>query len=193
MEATAENRLPIAMRLPKREVQIVDSYAKENGITKTDAFLHFLRKGMEAESAPISNDRLNSIELLLQEILQKVDQPASELGIDAITQCVAAEACHFPAIQKAILFGSFARGEAGPESDVDLRLKIDRAEQFSLYDLARLQKALAKRLGREVDIVTADKLSNSNLAAAIEREGITVYERKRYCTENGIEPHSTWN
>lgn len=178
MEATAENRLPVAMRLPKREVQIVDSYARENGITKTDAFLHFLRKGMEAESASADNDRLSSIELLLQEILQKVDPSPNSPSIAAIAESVATEASHFPAIQKAVLFGSFARGEAGPKSDVDLRLKIDRTEQFSLYDLAMLQKALEKRLGREVDIVTADALSNSNLAAAIEREGVIVYSSK---------------
>ena len=90
---------------------------------------------------------------------------------------MAAEAAKFPAIGKAILFGSIARGDAGPQSDVDLRLVLDRSKQFSLYDLARLQKALEKRLSREVDIITANKLKNQNLATAIEQEGVTIYER----------------
>ena len=88
-----------------------------------------------------------------------------------------AEAAKFPAIKKVILFGSIARGDAGPQSDVDLRLVLDRSEQFSLYDLARLQKALEKRLSREVDIITADTLKNQNLAMAIKQEGVTINER----------------
>ena len=76
-----------------------------------------------------------------------------------------------------LLLYPIARGDAGPQSDVDLRLVLDRSEQFSLYDLARLQKALEKRLSREVDIITADKLKNQNLAMAIEQEGVTIYER----------------
>ena len=56
-------------------------------------------------------------------------------------------------------------------------LVLDRSKQFSLYDLARLQKALEKHFSREVDIITADKLKNQNLATAIEQEGVTIYER----------------
>lgn len=177
METAAENRLSVAMRLPKHEVQIVNAYAKENGLTKTDAFLHFLRQGIASENERADSDRLRSIEQLLQEILHKVDAPAAAPGIADIRQCVVAEAAKFPAIEKAILFGSIARGDAGPQSDVDLRLVLDRSMQFSLYDLAHLQKALEKRLSREVDIITADKLKNQNLAMAIEQEGVAIYER----------------
>lgn len=177
METAAENRLSVAMRLPKHEVQIVNAYAKENGLTKTDAFLHFLRQGIASENERADSDRLRSIEQLLQEILHKVDAPTAAPSIADVRRCVVAEAAKFPAIEKVILFGSIARGDAGPQSDVDLRLVLDRSEQFSLYDLARLQKALEKRLSREVDIITADKLKNQNLATAIEQEGATIYER----------------
>lgn len=177
METAAENRLSVAMRLPKHEMQIVNAYAKENGLTKTDAFLHFLRQGIASENERADSDRLRSIEQLLQEILHKVDAPAAAPSITDVRRCVAAEAAKFPAIEKVILFGSIARGDAGPQSDVDLRLVLDRSEQFSLYDLAQLQKVLEKRLSHEVDIITADTLKNQNLATAIEQEGITIYER----------------
>lgn len=181
METAAENRLPVAMRLPKHEVQIVDAYAKENGLTKTDAFLHFLRQGIASEHERVDSERLRSIEQMLQELLQKVDSAEAAPmtpNVASVQQCVASEAAKFPAIEKAILFGSIARGDANPQSDVDLRLVLDRDKQFSLYDLARLHKALEKRLCRDVDIVTADRLKNQNLAAAIEQEGVTVYERE---------------
>ncbi|MEI2997774.1 MAG: hypothetical protein V8T51_00615 [Senegalimassilia faecalis] len=106
METAAENRLSVAMRLPKHEVQIVNAYAKENGLTKTDAFLHFLRQGIASENERADSDRLCSIEQLLQEILHKVDAPAAAPSIADVRQCVAAEAAKFPAIEKAILFGS---------------------------------------------------------------------------------------
>jgi predicted nucleotidyltransferase len=41
------------------------------------------------------------------------------------------------------LFGSIARGEAGPESDVDLLAEMDAGADFSLVDLVGLQHVLA--------------------------------------------------
>lgn len=177
MEAVAESRLPVAMRLPRREVEVVDAYARENGLTKTDAFLHFLRRGIESERSDGYGARLDSIEGLLTELLQKVDT-VTPPTVAEISQVVSREAAKFPAIRKVILFGSFARGEAARESDIDLRLEIDRSGTFSLYDLARFQKAVNRATSREVDALTADTVKNENLAAAIAREGVTVYERE---------------
>lgn len=176
MEATVENRVPVAMRLPKRDVELINRYASDNGLTKTDAFLHFLHKGMQGEGGGATDDRLASMEALLDEILRKVSVPTF---VDTAEMCdvIAREAEKFPAIEKAILFGSFARGDAGPHSDIDIRLRINRAKPFSLYDLARFQKALEQATGREIDVITSDVIKNKNLAEAIEREGVTVYER----------------
>jgi uncharacterized protein len=57
------------------------------------------------------------------------------------------------------MFGSMARGEAGPESDVDLIADIDRGAGFSLLDLVGLQYFLQDLVGRDVDIgTTVDKM-----------------------------------
>lgn len=57
------------------------------------------------------------------------------------------------------LFGSMARGEAEPESDVDLIADVDRSTDFSLLDLVGLQHFLEDLLGRAVDVgTTADKM-----------------------------------
>jgi predicted nucleotidyltransferase len=50
------------------------------------------------------------------------------------------------------VFGSVARGEAGPESDVDFIVEMD-AER-SLLDLGGLLYDLQQLLGMEVDVVT---------------------------------------
>jgi predicted nucleotidyltransferase len=50
------------------------------------------------------------------------------------------------------VFGSVARGEAGPDSDVDLLVEMESGR--SLLDLGGLLMDLQALLGREVDVVT---------------------------------------
>lgn len=178
MAGCAETRLPVTMRLPRREVELVSEYAREAGVTKTEAFLHYLRLGLQSadQSADDSSVRLASIERSVEEILRRLAENAP-MDDPSISIAIAEEAAFFPAIKQAILFGSYARGDAVGTSDVDVRLVIDRKEQFNLYDLARFQKAVERRLGLEVDVITADDIKDKNLADAIRREGILVYER----------------
>lgn len=63
------------------------------------------------------------------------------------------------------IFGSVARGEDTPESDIDLM--IDIPASFSLIDLARLQQSLEQILEHRVDVVPARGLKGSMAAHAI--------------------------
>jgi hypothetical protein len=54
------------------------------------------------------------------------------------------------------VFGSFARGEAGPDSDVDL--VVDMESGRSLLDIGELMLDLRDLVGRKVDIVTEASL-----------------------------------
>lgn len=54
------------------------------------------------------------------------------------------------------LFGSTARGEGGPDSDIDILIDIAPGYPFSLVDLAALKNSLSDLLGHEVDIVTRE-------------------------------------
>ena len=54
------------------------------------------------------------------------------------------------------LFGSAARGEDGPDSDIDLLVDFD--EDSSLFDLVRLSRDLEALLGRPVDVVSVGGL-----------------------------------
>lgn len=54
-------------------------------------------------------------------------------------------------VSEAYLFGSFARGEQTPNSDIDLRLVCGNAMTFgTLYELSH---ELERELGRKVEIV----------------------------------------
>jgi predicted nucleotidyltransferase len=50
------------------------------------------------------------------------------------------------------VFGSVARGEARPDSDIDFLVSLEAGR--SLMDLARLLRELQSLLGRNVDVVT---------------------------------------
>ena len=54
------------------------------------------------------------------------------------------------------IFGSVARGEAGPQSDIDLLVKME--EGRSLLDLSALVQDLQDLLGVKVDVVSEDGL-----------------------------------
>ncbi len=54
------------------------------------------------------------------------------------------------------IFGSYARGEQGEESDVDILVRFD--EDATLFDLVGLSIFLEERLGVKVDVVPQDAL-----------------------------------
>ena len=67
------------------------------------------------------------------------------------------EICRRNDISFCALFGSFARGEAGKESDVDLLIRF--AKPKSLLSHISITHELEDVLGKEVDLVTEQELS----------------------------------
>lgn len=51
------------------------------------------------------------------------------------------------------VFGSYARNEQRPESDVDILLDVHEDAKLDLFDLVRLQNELTDLLGVQTDIV----------------------------------------
>jgi uncharacterized protein len=60
-------------------------------------------------------------------------------------------------VDRVRVFGSFVRGAAGPESDIDLLIRLQPGHGFSDF-MAFCEEAEAA-LGRRVDVVTEDGLS----------------------------------
>lgn len=54
------------------------------------------------------------------------------------------------------IFGSFARDEQTPESDIDIVVKLEAPIGF--FDFIRLEKFLSETLNRQVDLVTEKAL-----------------------------------
>ena len=60
------------------------------------------------------------------------------------------------AVRSLALFGSVARDEATPDSDIDLLVEFDRP--VGLFELFALQDELEEMLGRPVDVGTVQSL-----------------------------------
>lgn len=79
-----------------------------------------------------------------------------------------------PSVRRVILFGSRARGDAGPRSDVDLAVEgpdLTARDWFRLADLTEEVDTLLK-----VDLVRLEE-APPELRARIESEGRTLHER----------------
>jgi uncharacterized protein len=73
------------------------------------------------------------------------------------------------------MFGSMARGEAGPASDVDLIAEIDRSVSFSRFDLVGLHDCLQDLIGREVDVGTTVAKMRPRMRRRFEADAIDVF------------------
>ena len=72
------------------------------------------------------------------------------------------------------IYGSTARGEAEPGSDLDVFVEYDPGGRFSLIDLAGIKVLLEEELGIDVDVTTRDSL-HPLLRNRIERSAIRVF------------------
>jgi hypothetical protein len=67
------------------------------------------------------------------------------------------DVCRANAVASVGVFGSMARDESTPQSDVDLLVEF--CERKSLLDLVRLERELSATLGRKVDLLTKNSIS----------------------------------
>lgn len=78
-----------------------------------------------------------------------------------------------PEVECAYLFGSYARGEATPQSDVDF-LIVEQG--MSLLDMGGLLGELREALHKDVDLVTHRQiLDNERMIRDVLRQGVKVY------------------
>ena len=74
------------------------------------------------------------------------------------------------------LFGSYARGEETPDSDIDLLVKFDHSHPIGLFAYARMWRELEERLGRKVDLVEEGTL-RPFVEKSANQDKIKIYER----------------
>ena len=76
-------------------------------------------------------------------------------------------------VQRVFLFGSYARGEATPASDLDFR--VDKGKLKGLFALGGLYSDLEESFNKELDLLTTGSLEQ-NFLNQIKHEEILIYE-----------------
>ena len=100
------------------------------------------------------------------------------LSIESISRMILPVVKRF-GISRVFLFGSYARGEATSQSDVDL--VIEGGEFEGLLGFIRLKEALSRSVGKEVDVVerraVEENTSRSGMRfrSHIERDQVLIY------------------
>ena len=86
--------------------------------------------------------------------------------------------CRKYRIRKLSIFGSAARGEARPDSDVDLMVEFEPDEAPSLWDFPEMQKDFSALFGgRRVDLVPPQVMANPHRRKSIARDLRVLYGR----------------
>jgi predicted nucleotidyltransferase len=77
-------------------------------------------------------------------------------------------------VQALYLYGSLARDEAGPASDVDLFVDVDPHHEFGFGEFMTIYEILQEKVGADVDYTTREGLVEF-FRRDIEREAIRVF------------------
>ena len=80
-------------------------------------------------------------------------------------------------VYRAILFGSYAKGNPTDKSDIDI--VIDSKGELLNIDFYGVLEDITTRLGRRVDLFEITELKNNpEMQSVVEEEGIILYDRQ---------------
>lgn len=90
------------------------------------------------------------------------------------------EICERNDIEFCALFGSFARGEANDESDIDLLVKFSKP--IGLFDFVGVEQEFESALGRKIDLAT-DKMIGKYIRESVFHDLKVIYDKPRQPAE----------
>jgi hypothetical protein len=84
-----------------------------------------------------------------------------------------------PYVKRIAVFGSFARGEETPESDIDLLVELKAPEKRPRLGLGwfSLEEELSRIMGRDVELIAEGSLS-PYLRPYAEKDMVLLYEER---------------
>ena len=86
---------------------------------------------------------------------------------------------HFHHGKELHVFGSAARGECSPDSDIDFLVTMEKTA--SLFDQMKLRRSLEAFLGRHVDLVDMNALATARSGFGFRRRESILKEARLVC------------
>lgn len=161
----------LSVRMDPSTKEAFSAFCEEAGMSVSTAVNLFARQ-------VVRDQRMPFVVSLVQDDSSRFCEASQEkvLRIDEIALVVSRAArCH-KAIRSVGLFGSYARGEATAESDIDLRVICDK-DGLTMLELGAFIEEVRSATGKEVDAVTAADLGEGSFADAVAREERLIYDR----------------
>lgn len=151
----------IQVKIKKRQITIPEEVLKNLD----------LKDGDEVVFANNNNQSYTIFNSSNLNLLEKKKTESKILSLDEITERVSSVLKNKP-VNRCVLFGSYARGEATPTSDVDL---VIDTKITGLHFLG-LGVDIEEALGKKIDLLTPEQVNNYKpLRGRVKKEGIVIY------------------
>ncbi|MEP6794418.1 MAG: nucleotidyltransferase domain-containing protein [Saprospiraceae bacterium] len=156
-----------------------DIVGKLAGIYETDIqelmILYLSERVMyELEEEPLALSALKAAETEIEYRL-RLPTKGKEDHKKAILQKMQAYFKSQKLVTKAWIFGSFARGDDGPQSDIDIMIDVPSDQKFNLFDIAEIQNQMEKISLKKVDVVMLKGI-RPEMKNRIKHDLILIYE-----------------
>jgi predicted nucleotidyltransferase len=133
-----------------------------------------VRNRMKAIAADRGENLQDLVGGLIERFLEEAERKPPELA-DVLRRLRSIEASlRAQGVTSLWVFGSVARGEARPDSDVDLALEFAPDANPSLFDIGRIKQEAESVLGRTVDVGERSTMT-PRAAASSERDLVQVF------------------
>ncbi len=80
-----------------------------------------------------------------------------------------------PAVKKVYIFGSYARNEENPESDIDILLDMNPKKPIGRFQFGEMLEDLKELLLIDIDLITSKSVSK-HILPLIDKDKILIYK-----------------
>lgn len=159
----------------KAKIKAQARYDKEN----THAYILKLNKKTDADILEKMNDVSNKQGYIKELVRKDMQNRDGTLSIDSLRMLMLPVVKHYR-IKKVFLIGSYARGQATKDSDVDL--VVSGGSFDGLYDFSAAIEQFEKAFNRKTDLIMEDAAlkdesrSGKRFRKNVENERVLIYE-----------------
>jgi addiction module RelB/DinJ family antitoxin len=144
-----------------------EALADNLGLSATSMYTAFMKRAVAEQAMPF---------------VLSLQRPAAALSFEIIKEQLNSIFKEYPNILSAHLFGSYARGDADAQSDIDLSIEMDDKQPFTLIGLEKLRLRIKNALGKNCDILTQNQMESlskrgSTIPENYQRDRVKLYEK----------------
>jgi len=114
------------------------------------------RRGLAELTVWVPVEKIDAVRRYVRQVAQRRAAPERDVIISALRDH--AGLLERFGVQEIALFGSAARNQAQPHSDIDLLVRFVPGRPSGMFEMVDLKNALEAVLGHPVDLITADKI-----------------------------------